>query len=84
MTTAASGSHASGAGRGTRDAGAPPRHGNRGAASGGAPGAEPYDLDERMTPELEKRVMDIEMGRVKMTRYTPDEYMRHLEKILDG
>ena len=59
-------------------------HGNRGAASGGAPGAEPSDLDERMTPELEKRVMDIEMGRVKMTRYTPDEYMRHLEKILGG
>ena len=43
-----------------------------------------FNKGERMTPELEKRVMDIEMGRVKMTRYTPDEYMRHIEEVLGG
>lgn len=37
-----------------------------------------------MTPQLEKRVMDIEMGRVQMTRYTLDEYMRNLDETLGG
>ena len=43
-----------------------------------------FSKEERMTPQLEKRVMDIEMGRVQMTRYTLDEYMRHLDEILGG
>lgn len=43
-----------------------------------------FNKGERMNPRLEKRVMDIEMGRIQMTRYTPDEYMRHLDEILGG
>lgn len=36
----------------------------------------------RLSEQVEKRIMDIEMGRVKMTRYTLNEYMRHLDDIL--
>lgn len=43
-----------------------------------------FSKEARMTPQLEKRVMDIEMGRVQMTRYTLDEYMRHLDETLGG
>lgn len=39
---------------------------------------------DRLSEQVEKRIMDIKMGRVKMTRYTPDEYMRHLDDILGG
>ena len=35
-----------------------------------------------MSPALEKRVKDIEEGRVEMKRYTLDEYMRHLDELL--
>lgn len=47
----------------------------------GAP-AGAFFKGERMTAELERRVADIEEGRVEMARYTPGEYMRHIDKIL--
>ena len=39
---------------------------------------------DRLNERVEKRIMDIETGNVKMKRYTFDEYMRHLDDILDG
>ena len=36
----------------------------------------------RLSKQVEKRIMDIETGKVKMTRYTLNEYMRHLDDIL--
>ena len=39
---------------------------------------------DRLNGRVEKCIMDIEAGRVKMKRYTADEYMRHLDDILGG
>lgn len=49
-------------------------------------GAQVADRAEgdRLSEQVEKRIMDIETGRVKMKRYTFDEYMRHLDDILGG
>lgn len=59
-----------------KDAAVPEKTGNADfRAQDGAKGG-------RLSEQVEKRIMDIEMGRVKMTRYTLDEYMRHLDDIL--
>ncbi len=43
------------------------------------------DGDDALAVErLRKRIDDIESGRAKMTFYTLDEYMRHLDKIWSG
>ena len=49
-------------------------------------GAQEGDEPEgdRLNERVERRIMDIEAGRVKMTRYTFDEYMRHLDDVLGG
>lgn len=47
-------------------------------------GAQEEAEGGRLSERVEKRIMDIEMGRVKMTRYTLNEYMRHLDDILGG
>lgn len=39
------------------------------------------DNDDDDTERLRKRIEDIESGKTKMTFYTLDEYMRHLDKI---
>ena len=39
---------------------------------------------DRLNKRVEKRIMDIEAGKVKMKRYTIDEYMRHLDDMLGG
>ena len=63
-------------------------------AAGGAPGpaganamnVRALEKDEpegdRLNERVEKRLMDIEAGKVKLNRYTLDEYMRHLDGIL--
>lgn len=43
---------------------------------------EDGDKGGRLNERIEKRIMDIEAGRVKMKRYTFDEYMRHLDDML--
>lgn len=40
--------------------------------------------DARTIERLRKRIDDIESGRAKMTYYTLDEHMRHLDKIWSG
>lgn len=40
--------------------------------------------DARTIERLRKRIDDIESGRAKMTFYTLDEHMRHLDKIWSG
>lgn len=42
------------------------------------------DDDARTIERLRKRIDDIESGRAKMTFYTLDECMRHLDKIWSG
>lgn len=39
---------------------------------------------DRLNERVERRIMDIEEGRVQMKRYTFDEYMRHLDDVLGG
>ena len=39
---------------------------------------------DRLNERVEKRIMDIETGKVKMKRYTIDEYMRHLDDAVGG
>lgn len=57
-----------------------PMAGDTGAQMDGGSGAEDGLLSER----VEKRIMDIEAGRVKMRRYTLDEHIRHLDEMLGG
>ena len=45
---------------------------------------EDGDKGGRVNERIERRIMDIEVGRVKMKRYTFDEYMRHLDDMLGG
>ena len=61
-------------------AGVPAEAGDAGAQAHGGSGAEGGILNER----VEKRIMDIEAGRVKMRRYTLDEHIRHLDEMLGG
>lgn len=35
-----------------------------------------------LSPRVEKLLEDIDTGKVKMTRYTIDEYMKHVKKLL--
>ncbi len=58
----------------------PAKAGDAGAQMDGDSGAEGDLLNER----VEKRIMDIEAGRVKMRRYTLDEHIRHLDEMLGG
>lgn len=62
------------------DAAEPARTGDMGL--GTREGDEPEGdlLNER----VERRIMDIEAGRVQMKRYTLGEYMRHLDDVLGG
>ena len=60
--------------------GMPAKAGDAGAQMDGDSGAEDGLLNER----VEKRIMDIETGRVKMRRYTLDEHIRHLDEMLGG
>ena len=54
-------------------------------ASGAGIRAQEDELEgDRLNERVEKRIMDIETGRVKMKRYTIDEYMRHLDDIQGG
>ena len=45
-------------------------------------GGEPEG--DRLNERVERRIMDIEAGRVQMKRYTFDEYMRRLDDVLGG
>ena len=51
-------------------------------------GIRAQDEDEpeggRLNERVEKRIMDIETGKVKMKRYAIDEYMRHLDDVVGG
>ena len=38
----------------------------------------------RLNERVEKRIMDIETGKVKMRRYTLDEHVRYLDDMLGG
>ena len=58
--------------------GVPAKAGDAGTQVHGVSGAEVDILNER----VEKRIMDIETGRVKMRRYTLDEHVRHLDEML--
>ena len=64
----------------TEGVGAPTEAGDAGAQAHGGSGADGDILNER----VEKRIMDIEAGRVKMRRHTLDEHMRHLDEMLGG
>ena len=39
---------------------------------------------DRLNERVERRIADIETGKVKMRRYTLGEHMRHLDDMLDG
>lgn len=39
---------------------------------------------DRLNERVEKRIADIEAGKVKMKRYTLDEHVRYLDDMLDG
>ena len=55
------------------------------ASGAGIRAQEEGELEgDRLNERVEKRIMDIETGRVKMKRYTIDEYMLHLDDILGG
>ena len=42
------------------------------------------DEGGRLNERIEKRIMDIETGKVKMKRYTIDEHVRYLDEMLGG
>ena len=45
---------------------------------------EADDESGRLNERIEKRIMDIETGKVKMKRYTIDEHVRYLDEMLGG
>jgi hypothetical protein len=38
---------------------------------------------EKLKPEIEKKVKLIDSGKAKGKTYTPDEYLKHVNKVLD-
>jgi hypothetical protein len=38
--------------------------------------------ESELSPRVENLLEDIDTGKVKMTRYTIDEYMKHVKKLL--
>lgn len=42
-----------------------------------------YDYEPNLNPEIERAIDDIESGRSKSKVYTIDEYIKHVEKVLE-
>jgi hypothetical protein len=38
---------------------------------------------EKLNPEIEKKIKLIESGKTKGKTYTPDEYLKHVNEVLD-
>lgn len=38
--------------------------------------------DSELSPRVEKLLEDIDKGKVKMTRYSMDEYVKHVKKLV--
>lgn len=38
--------------------------------------------EDKLNPELEKKIEQIESGLVKGKQYTPDEYLKHVKEVL--
>lgn len=39
--------------------------------------------EERLNPDIEEKVKLIESGKVKGKTYTPDEYLKHINEVLE-
>lgn len=42
-----------------------------------------HKTEERLNPEIEEKVKLIESRKVKGKAYTPDEYLKHIDKALE-
>ena len=42
-----------------------------------------HKAQEKLNPEIEKKVKLIESGKAKGKTYTPDEYLKHVNEVLD-
>lgn len=40
-------------------------------------------VQEKLNPDIEKKVKLIESGKVKGKAYTPDEYLNHVDRVLE-
>jgi hypothetical protein len=38
--------------------------------------------EPELSPRVEKLLEDIDTGKIKMTRYTTDEYKKHVKKLV--
>ena len=56
----------------------------KGGAVGAGDGADgDYDYELNLNPEIERAIDDIESGRSESKAYTIDEYIKHVEEVLE-
>lgn len=41
-----------------------------------------HKTEERLNPDIEKKIELIESGKIKGKTYTPDKYLKHIDKVL--
>ena len=40
------------------------------------------DKMDKLNPRIEKILEDIDSGKIKTTRYAPDEYLKHIDEVI--
>lgn len=40
-------------------------------------------VQEKLNPDIEKKIKQIESGKAKGKTYTPDEYLKHIDRVLE-
>jgi hypothetical protein len=38
---------------------------------------------EKLNPDIEEKIKLVESGKIKGKAYTPDEYLKHIDKVLE-